>query len=107
LGAAIGLAGGLGANGYRAVTSLATPTNAVYTDNLSGGQDNWFYVDEILGSGGSSGPGAVANGGAGGGGGYGGFGGILGGGGRFAPGGLAGGGGDGNNGGAGLVILYW
>jgi len=108
LGAGTAILGGLGKNGV----SIASTTLQTYTTS----NDEWFYVDEILGSGGPTGayagtP-AVSRGipgGAGGGGGFpGGNGGILGGG--SAPGGnggLAGGAGSYATGGAGLVILYW
>lgn len=110
--------GGLGVNGYKTTVGIATAS--AVTENMSGGNgDNWFYVDEILGAGGSI---NSIHGGAGGGG-YGaaGGGGILGGGGGATPtggrggsGGLGGGGGSGSppgavvgDGGAGLVIIYW
>jgi len=111
-------AGGLGKNGYKSSTVSATPVNAATVENASG-DDDWFYVDEILGSGGS---GYAVNGGAGAGGAARftevptsavGHGGILGGGGgpnsgTAGAGGLAGGGGyPGGIAGAGLVILYW
>lgn len=96
LGVGIGTFGGLGKNGYRATSGVG--------GNPSG--DDWFYVDEILGSGGDR---ISINGGAGAGGGTSGNGGILGGGGSNGVGGLAGGGGAGSpaRAGAGLVILYW
>lgn len=109
-------AGGLGKNGYKSSTPVAAPTTALTIEN-SAGDDSWFYVDEILGCGGS---GNAWNGGAGGGGAgqfpsnpaanaAGGHGGILGGGGYVnGAGGLAGGGGySAGVAGAGLVILYW
>jgi hypothetical protein len=100
--------GGLGKNGYKSSTVSATPVNAATVENASG-NDDWFYVDEILGAGGSV---NSLNGGAGAGGaglsGLAGSGGILGGGGSpSGNGGLAGGGGNGGTGGAGLIILYW
>lgn len=115
LGGATFNSGGLGINGYKTVIPVGISSTIGYvTENMSGGNgDTWFYVDEILGAGGS--PNSI-NGGAGGGGAWpGGNGGILGGG-ASAPfsggrGGLAGGGGAGapgpGPGGGGLVILYW
>jgi hypothetical protein len=131
-GATINPEGGLGKNGYRTTNPIIAPAVAGAAENLSG-NDDWFYVDEILGGGGEYGLSAPGHGGAGGGGAWGlaplqtaGHGGILGGGGAGtfqAPsgvfngggagfGGLAGGGGIGQNpgvvnGGGGLVILYW
>jgi hypothetical protein len=104
LGEASGAIGGLGKNGYKVFSSVAAPANAGFVENTSGDSD-WFYVDEILGAGGSV---NSIHGGAGGGGCFpGGRGGILGGGAGSGPGGLGGGGGGGAVGGAGLVILYW
>lgn len=117
LGGAVSPRGGRGIRGYREVFPYVSPIDAVISNNVSNiNTDDWFYVDEILGSGGN---GSFIHGGPGGGGsGFpgSGDGGILGGAAGNGRAGFGGGGSyiptgptgtRGGRGGAGLVIIYW